>query len=302
MIRQFATWTRWIGWTAVFAVALSVWGAAVFPASSLRVPDAVVQIVFWGGILGLAALAFAIGVRVADWSWVLGVVVASWLQGYIVATVLESPYRTGGPTAPELMPLFVVYLLFTLPAAWGVRLGQQRKADLSANPTSGDRWTPASAAAEPASAASPSRGGFSGVRGEVERVVDSEEIRPVVDSNESKVPFGSFVVLTLDATLLVVLFLIYAVIRMHLGPSFCNGPECAATRVYLDVSMISSFVAFGCLLRAHSRNRLLGAALGASIVAVVAGVATGFGIFPIINIFMLVFGSLGLHDVGGRER
>jgi hypothetical protein len=131
---------------AVFAVALSVWGAAVFPASSLRVPDAVVQIVFLGGILGLAALAFAIGVRVAEWSWLLGVVAASWLQGFLVATVLESPSGTG-PTAPELMPLFVIYLLFTLPAAWGVRLGQQRKADLSANPTSGDRWTPASAAA-----------------------------------------------------------------------------------------------------------------------------------------------------------
>jgi hypothetical protein len=217
------------------------------------------------------------------------VVVASWLQGYIVATVLESPSGTG-PTAPELMPLFVIYLLFTLPAAWGVRWGQQRKADLSANPTSGDRWTPASAAAEPASAASSGRGGFSGVRGEVERAADSEEIRPVVDSDGSKVPFGSFVVLTLEAVLLVVLFLIYGVFRMHLVPPFCNRPECVTMRVFLDISGISSLVALGCAALASIiwPRVLLMVAVGASIVSIGAGVRTGIDMWSIPNALVMV--------------
>ena len=78
-------------------------------------------------------------------------------------------------------------------------------------------------------------------------------------------------------------------------PSFCNDPECATASAYLDVSMVASCVAFGCLLVAAFKNWprwLRVAAAGASYVAVAAGFAAAFAsglvFLPLLTIMLAV--------------
>ena len=73
-------------------------------------------------------------------------------------------------------------------------------------------------------------------------------------------------------------------------------PECATARAYLTVSMISSLVAFGCLLVAAFKNWprwLRVAAAGASYLAVAAGFAAAFAakldpIFPLLTVLLAI--------------
>src|SRR5215207_2594052 len=76
-------WARWLGWTAVFTVGLGGCGASL---SWQNHPLWVLgdEIGFLAILLVPAAVAFAIGVRFADWSWVFGVLVANVLLAAIV--------------------------------------------------------------------------------------------------------------------------------------------------------------------------------------------------------------------------
>ena len=119
-------WARWLAWTAVSTAVLSVWGASLFPQSPApRTPGG--EVVFWVVTLGLAVPAFGIGVRFADWSWVIGVLIASVLQMFIVASVLEWPPESG-QAGLVLVMLEFLNLLFLVPAgAAGVWWGKRRE-------------------------------------------------------------------------------------------------------------------------------------------------------------------------------
>ena len=122
--RLFQTLARWIGWTAVFTVAISVWGASAFmPTPLLMLGEGG----FVASMFGLVVLAFGIGVRFSNWSWLIGVIVASVLQFFILTSVVEStPERAYGAFLLPFLPFF--NLLLMLPAGAGVWWGQRRKA------------------------------------------------------------------------------------------------------------------------------------------------------------------------------
>src|SRR5215217_1488046 len=110
--RLFQTLARWIGWTAVFTVAISVWGASAFMPTPLSMLG---EGGFVASMLGLVVLAFGIGVRFSNWSWLIGVIVASVLQFFILASVVEwTPERAQGAFLLLFLPFYT--LLFMLPA------------------------------------------------------------------------------------------------------------------------------------------------------------------------------------------
>ena len=126
-----ATWARWLGWTAVFTVGLVVWG--VF----LEWQDNPLRVLLdeggtWAVFLVPTALAFAIGVRFADWWWVLGVFVTNVLVAAIVlrALVGEPSASGSGQAGAGIIFVFLFLLLPStlLAAAAGVRRGKRRHA------------------------------------------------------------------------------------------------------------------------------------------------------------------------------
>ncbi len=125
-------WARWLGWTAVFTGGLGVWGASL---SWQNNPLWVLGdgIGFLAVVLVPAALAFGIGVRFAQWSWVFGVLVANVLLAAIVVREMAGVPAERG-TAQAMIAVifwFVIVLLVMLPAAgagvwWGERRDRRR--------------------------------------------------------------------------------------------------------------------------------------------------------------------------------
>lgn len=127
-----ATWARWLGWTALFGVGLFAWEAYFF--SQFYLPEERGgAILFWAVSLGIAFLAFGIGVRFRSWSWVAGPLVADLLVSIAVLGIHEWPEQAG----LALVLLFYFYLLLAVPAALGVWWGKRRKAASTAPPVAG---------------------------------------------------------------------------------------------------------------------------------------------------------------------
>ena len=124
-------WARWLGWTAVFTVGLVVWGAFLFwPHNPLRV--LLDEVWMWAITLVPAALAFGIGVRFADWWWVLGVFVTNVLLATIlIRAVAGEPSASGsGQVAAGIIGVFLFMLLPStlLAGAAGIWWGKRRHA------------------------------------------------------------------------------------------------------------------------------------------------------------------------------
>jgi hypothetical protein len=124
-------WARWLGWTAVFTVGLVVWGAfLLWPHNPLRV---LLDEVWTGAVILVpAAWAFGIGVRFADWWWVLGVFVTNVLLATILirAVAGETAASGSGQAAAGIIFVFPFMLLPStlLAAAAGVWRGKRRHA------------------------------------------------------------------------------------------------------------------------------------------------------------------------------
>jgi hypothetical protein len=81
-------------------------------------------------------------------------------------------------------------------------------------------------------------------------------------------------------------FLYWGIFKVQLGP--CTSPACAS----VNVSMVASLAASGCLMLGavnHWPRPLLAAALGASVVAVVAAFVVGWDlILPVLTILLTI--------------
>jgi len=121
-----SVWARWLGWTMVFAVALSVLAAALlWRQSPLPAPG---EGLTFAGLFGLAVLAFGIGLRFPNWSWVLGVSVVNVLLAATVVRFVDlGPPKSGSEYAAlGLTILFAFHFLLSLAGAaagvlWGWR-------------------------------------------------------------------------------------------------------------------------------------------------------------------------------------
>src|SRR5215207_3368829 len=110
-------WARWLGWTAVFTGGLVLCGASlVWENSPLWVLGDGSG--FLAIVLVPAALALAIGVRFAHWSWVIGVLVAIVLLAAILVREWTGlPYERGTAQGMIGIMLWVVIHLLVMPPA-----------------------------------------------------------------------------------------------------------------------------------------------------------------------------------------
>lgn len=137
-------WARWLGWTALGTVGLGLWGMTLFWwDAQFRVPGP--EALFWVYFVGVSALAFAIGVRFAEWSWVSGVVVANVLWLVILVwgtTVTGTPQSGSGQAALGFVFWFILQLpVMVVAAVAGVWWGKRRNGSSSGSRATGPAGT-----------------------------------------------------------------------------------------------------------------------------------------------------------------
>jgi hypothetical protein len=121
---------RWLGWTLVFTLGLLVWDASLVwfmgaPIFGWPWEHGLSVVVFAGLTLGLAMLAFRIGVRFQQELIGLAVVLAAAILAMVAPLLVWEWPQQGGLA---LMVLFFPHLLFILPAGAGVWWGRRRLA------------------------------------------------------------------------------------------------------------------------------------------------------------------------------